>query len=116
MLVGAGPAPPGAGGPAAWVIGTPLVALFGQPAALARQNAMRSPRRTAATAAALMIGIGLVGVIAIVAASMKASATASVQQTAPGRPGRRVDQLPPVRRWACLPWSPNDSATPRASP
>jgi putative ABC transport system permease protein len=68
-------------GPAAWVIGAPLVRLFGQPASLARQNAMRNPRRTAATAAALMIGIGLVGVIAVVGASMKASATTAVQQT-----------------------------------
>jgi putative ABC transport system permease protein len=42
---------------------------------------MRSPQRTAATAAALMIGIGLVGVVAIVAASMKASATGTVQRT-----------------------------------
>jgi len=42
---------------------------------------MRSPRRTAATAAALMIGIGLVGVVAIVAASMKASAGRTVQDS-----------------------------------
>ena len=32
------------------------------PATLARENAVRNPRRTAATAAALMIGVGLVGV------------------------------------------------------
>jgi putative ABC transport system permease protein len=39
---------------------------------------MRNPRRTAATAAALMIGISLIGVVAILAASMKASATRTV--------------------------------------
>lgn len=81
ILVGLGLLLPVLAGPASWMIGTPLVHLFGQPASLARQNAMRNPRRTAATAAALMIGIGLVGVIAIVTASMKASATAAVQQT-----------------------------------
>ena len=42
---------------------------------------MRNPRRTAATAAALMIGITLVGVVSILAASMKASATAAVNET-----------------------------------
>lgn len=72
---------PALAGLAAWAIGAPLIGLFGQPAALARQNVMRNPRRSAATAAALMIGIGLVGVIAIVSASMKASATAAVQRT-----------------------------------
>ena len=40
---------------------------------LARQNAMRNPKRTAATAAALMIGVALVGFITIFAASTKAS-------------------------------------------
>ncbi len=68
-------------GPASRVLGAPLVRLFGQPALLGRENAMRNPRRTAATAAALMIGITLVGVVSILAASMKASATAAVNQT-----------------------------------
>ena len=81
VLIGLALLLPVLAGPAAYAIGAPLVRLFGQPAALARQNAMRNPRRTAATAAALMIGIGLVGVIAIVTASMKASATAAVRQT-----------------------------------
>ena len=67
--------------PAARLIGAPLVRAFGEPAFLGRENAMRSPRRTAATAAALMIGIGLVGVVAIVAASMKASAGRTVQDS-----------------------------------
>jgi putative ABC transport system permease protein len=42
---------------------------------------MRNPRRTAATAAALMIGIGLIGVVSIMAASMKASAAKAVDDT-----------------------------------
>jgi putative ABC transport system permease protein len=40
---------------------------------LARENAMRNPRRTASTAAALMIGLALVSLIAIFGASFKAS-------------------------------------------
>jgi len=66
---------------AARMVGAPLIRVFGEPAFLGRENAMRSPRRTAATAAALMVGIGLVGVVAIVAASMKSSAGRTVQST-----------------------------------
>ncbi len=40
---------------------------------LARENAMRNPKRTAATASALMIGVGLVSFITIFAASTKTS-------------------------------------------
>jgi len=79
VMVGLAILAPLVAGPAARLIGFPLVRAFGEPAFLGRENAMRSPRRTAATAAALMIGIGLVGVVAIVAASMKASATRTVQ-------------------------------------
>ncbi|HEX2118294.1 MAG TPA: ABC transporter permease, partial [Acidimicrobiales bacterium] len=68
-------------GPAARVVGAPLVRLFGEPAFLGRENAMRSPGRTASTAAALMIGIGLVGVVAILAASVKASASRTVDDS-----------------------------------
>jgi putative ABC transport system permease protein len=67
--------------PAARLLGLPLIRVFGQPALLGRENAMRNPRRTAATAAALMIGITLVGVVSILAASMKASASAAVNET-----------------------------------
>jgi putative ABC transport system permease protein len=67
--------------PAARTVGTPLVRLLGQPGFLGRENAMRSPRRTASTAAALMIGIGLVGVVAIMAASVKASASRIVEDS-----------------------------------
>jgi putative ABC transport system permease protein len=42
---------------------------------------MRSPRRTASTAAALMIGLGLVSMVAILAASLKASFDAALTDT-----------------------------------
>ncbi len=54
-------------------IGWPLPRLFGIRGQLARENAMRNPRRTAATASAVMIGVGLVTFISIFAASAKAS-------------------------------------------
>jgi putative ABC transport system permease protein len=61
--------------PLARVIGWPFARLFRLPGRLARENAMRNPRRTAATAAALMIGLALVAFVSILAASIKASAT-----------------------------------------
>jgi putative ABC transport system permease protein len=51
----------------------PSHALRGVPGQLARDNTTRCPKRTAATAGALTIGVGLVGLIAILAASVKAS-------------------------------------------
>ena len=41
---------------------------------------MRSPRRTAQTAAALMVGLALVSAIAVFGASLSKSATSSVDQ------------------------------------
>jgi putative ABC transport system permease protein len=48
---------------------------------LARENAMRNPKRTSATAAALMIGVALVGFITILASSTKASIGSSIDKT-----------------------------------
>jgi putative ABC transport system permease protein len=45
---------------------------------LAQQNAMRNPARTAATAAALMVGVSLVSVMTIVASSTKDSVNAII--------------------------------------
>ena len=45
---------------------------------LAVENARRNPRRTAATASALMIGVALVGFITVVASSTKASTAEAV--------------------------------------
>ena len=59
--------------PVSKVIGAPLPRLKGMAGSLARENAMRNPRRTSATAAALMIGVALVGFITILASSTKAS-------------------------------------------
>jgi len=56
--------------PLAAAIGAPLKGL-GLPGELARQNAMRNPRRTSSTAAALMIGLALVVSVSVFASSLK---------------------------------------------
>jgi putative ABC transport system permease protein len=61
--------------PLARLIGWPFARAFRVPGNLARENAMRNPRRTASTAAALMIGLALVAFVSIFAASIKASTT-----------------------------------------
>jgi putative ABC transport system permease protein len=62
-------------------IGAPLPRLRGVSGALARQNAMRSPRRTAGTAAALMVGVGVLTLFTVFAASLKASVAETVQNS-----------------------------------
>lgn len=66
--------------PLAAVLGWPFAVLRGVPGRLGRHNAMRHPRRTAATAAALMIGLTLVTTIAVFARSVQASTDAALQQ------------------------------------
>jgi putative ABC transport system permease protein len=59
-------------------IGAPLPKVRGMTGTLARENAIRNPRRTAATASALMVGVALVGFITIFAASAKASISSTL--------------------------------------
>jgi putative ABC transport system permease protein len=70
--------------PLSRVIGAPLPRLRGVTGRLARENAMRNPKRTAASASALMIGVGLVGFITVFAASSKASINATIDKTFTG--------------------------------
>lgn len=72
-FVGVSMLAPAVARPLAQSIGGPLPRLFGIPGKLAQQNAMRNPRRTASTASALIIGLGLVAAVAVLAASIKAS-------------------------------------------
>jgi putative ABC transport system permease protein len=65
-------------------LGAPLPRLKGMPGTLARENALRNPKRTAATAAALMIGIGIVVFIAILAQSLKTSAFENIDESFQG--------------------------------
>ena len=63
---------------AARIIGTPIARARGIAGTLARQNAMRSPRRTAATASALMVGVAVVALFTVFASSLKASVDETV--------------------------------------
>src|SRR5215469_17020471 len=57
--------------PLALVIGQPLTRLPGRTGALARDNAMRNPKRTSATAAALMIGLALIVAVSVLVSSVR---------------------------------------------
>src|SRR3954451_6709933 len=66
--------------PLAGGVGWPIQRLFKEPGLLARENAMRNPGRTATTAAALMVGLGLVVFVAVFAQSLKSSFTQSIDE------------------------------------
>lgn len=59
--------------PVSRALGAPIAALLGTPGQLAKENAARAPRRTAATASALMIGVALVSAATVFAESLKAT-------------------------------------------
>jgi putative ABC transport system permease protein len=71
---------PVAARPVAAVLGAPHAARSGMSGVLARQNAMRNPRRTAGAAAPLMIGVSVVSLFIVVAASLKASISDAVDE------------------------------------
>ncbi|MGZ3145874.1 FtsX-like permease family protein [Lentzea chajnantorensis] len=58
-------------GPVLRVLGALPRSLFGVPAALATANATRNPRRTAATTAALLVGVAVVTMLTVVATSVQ---------------------------------------------
>ncbi len=59
--------------PLASVVGLPASRFGGSAGRLARENAVRNPGRTASTAAALMIGLALVTVVAMLGAGLQGS-------------------------------------------
>jgi putative ABC transport system permease protein len=65
--------------PVGTLLGAPL-ALRGVSGDLARHNAVRNPRRTAATASALLIGTGVVSLFAVMGASVQRSIDTTVAQ------------------------------------
>ncbi|NGO74094.1 FtsX-like permease family protein [Streptomyces sp. YC504] len=66
------------------ILGGPLDRLRGVTGGLARRNALRSPKRTAATASALMIGVAVVGLFTVFAASLKATMDQTVSRSFAG--------------------------------
>jgi putative ABC transport system permease protein len=70
--------------PLAAVTGWPLEKLRGLVGRLARENSERNPGRTAATAAALMIGLALVSFVTIFAAGIKSSISSAIDRNFQG--------------------------------
>ncbi|WP_435213095.1 ABC transporter permease [Streptomyces sp. bgisy034] len=66
------------------VLGGPLDRLRGITGGLARRNALRSPKRTAATASALMIGVAVVSLFTVFGASLKATMDQTVARSFAG--------------------------------
>lgn len=76
VVVALGLLGPAAAARAAHVVGAPLARL-GVAGRLARDAAMRAPRRTAATVTALAVGLAVVTFMTVLAASMRAAVTAA---------------------------------------
>ncbi|MDN3355233.1 FtsX-like permease family protein [Actinomadura sp. DC4] len=97
--------------PVVRVLGAAYPRLFHTPGRLATQNALRNPRRTAATASALMIGLALVSAISVMSSSAKASISGQVDKEFaadymvtpvspgfdPAEPAKAVRAVPGVR-------------------
>ncbi|MDF2265207.1 ABC transporter permease [Streptomyces coacervatus] len=66
------------------ILGGPLGKLRGVTGGLARRNALRSPKRTAATASALMIGVAVVSLFTVFGASLKATMDQTVSRSFAG--------------------------------
>ncbi|HEY1444151.1 MAG TPA: FtsX-like permease family protein [Acidimicrobiales bacterium] len=78
IFIGVARLAPAVARPMASVLGRPLSRLLGVSGRLGRENSMRSPRRTAQTASALMVGLALVSAIAVFGSSLSSSATQSI--------------------------------------
>ncbi len=72
------------GRPIVWLFGRIYQAIFGEIGKLAERNATRQPRRTAATASTLMIGLALVTTVTILADSTTTSVRAGLTDTQRG--------------------------------
>ena len=70
--------------PMSRAIGAPLARMRGVPGELARENSMRNPKRTAATASALMVCVAVIGLMNIMASSTRASINSIVDQSFTG--------------------------------
>ena len=80
-LVGVALLAAGLAAPVGRALGIPVRRLLRMPGRLAQENAARSPRRTATTASALMIGIALVSGVGVVGASLSRSLSEQLGQS-----------------------------------
>jgi len=106
--------------PASRIIGWPLEKLAPTSGRLARDNAGRNPSRTAATAAALMIGLAMVVFVAVFAQAMKGSFSGAITEstradlvaqdrsaflTVPQKTVRSLEDVPGVEAAAGVAWT-----------
>lgn len=70
--------------PLAWALGAPASRFGGAAGALARDNSRRNPQRTASTASALMIGLALITLIAVMASGITTSFRSAADGLLPG--------------------------------
>ncbi len=80
ILVGVSLMSPVIGRPVVELLGAAYRRLFGTVGQLAAQNSKRNPRRTAATASALMIGLALVSLMSVLGASASSSTDKALRQ------------------------------------
>ncbi|GGK78114.1 ABC transporter permease [Ornithinimicrobium pekingense] len=66
-------------GPATRVLARPFVRLAGRPTRLAEGNVIRTPHRSAATSAALVVGVALVSATAVIGSSMSGMAESEIK-------------------------------------
>ncbi len=84
VTIGVAIASPMLGRPVIWLVGRGYRAVLGEVGRLAELNSIRQPRRTAATASALMIGLTLVSLMTVFGASAKASISDQVHRSLRG--------------------------------
>ena len=107
--------------PASRIIGWPMEMFAPTSGRLARDNAGRNPSRTAATAAALMIGLAMVVFVAVFAQAMKGSFSGAISEstradlvtqdrsaylTVPQKAVRALKDVPGVEAAAGVAWAP----------
>ncbi len=71
VFIGVAVASPAVSKPVVWLLTAPFAR--GSVGRLAQRNGLRNPRRTAATASALMVGLALVGAVSVLASSASSS-------------------------------------------
>ncbi len=82
VLLGVAFTSPVLGRPVLAIFGVAYRRLFGAVGTMAHENSLRNPRRTAATASALMIGLTLVSMMSVFGASAKASIDKLISENA----------------------------------
>jgi putative ABC transport system permease protein len=85
ILVGVSLTSPVVGRPVIRLVGAVYKRVFGTVGVLSTENSLRNPRRTAATASALMIGLTLMTLMSVFGASLKSSLDESISSTLSAR-------------------------------